>query len=255
MSEAKEELGRDKCGDIPSNDEIIEEVVDSCKHLNINNCEEDTEIQGKIKNGKEEKDFIDEVYLKDVDISSSPEQLEERKNLAIEKKESGNSLFKKGEYELAREKYTEALRTCPLKYVEERAVLFANRGAAKLKESLNTEAIDDCTKAVELNPNYVKAYIRRAKLYEDTDKLDEALEDYKKILELDPNYSEARVAAIRLPGQINERNERLKAEMLGSLKELGNKILKPFGLSTDNFQVQQDPNSGSYSINFTQSRK
>lgn len=150
---------------------------------------------------------------------------QERKNLAIEKKESGNSLFKKGEYELAREKYTEALRTCPLKYVEERAVLFANRGAAKLKEvnlerfvklfifniitwkclnysltflfqSLNTEAIDDCTKAVELNPNYVKAYIRRAKLYEDTDKLDEALEDYKKILELDPNYSEARVAAI-----------------------------------------------------------
>ena len=52
-------------------------------------------------------------------------------------------------------------------------------------------AISDCTKAIELNPDYVKVYVRRAKLYEETDKLDEALEDYKKILTLDPGHIEA----------------------------------------------------------------
>lgn len=38
----------------------------------------------------------------------------------------------------------------------------------------------------------------------------------------------------------------------GKLKDLGNMILRPFGLSTNNFQVNQDQGTGSYSINFVQ---
>lgn len=89
-------------------------------------------------------------------------------------------------------------------------------------------------------------------MYEETDKLDESLADYKKVLELDPGNAEARAANMRLPPRIEERNEKMKAEMIDKLKDLGNMILRPFGLSTSNFQMQQDPSTGSYSINFNQ---
>ena len=50
--------------------------------------------------------------------------------------------------------------------------------------------------AIQLNPNYIRAILRRAELYEKTDKLDEALEDYKSILEKDPSVHQAREACM-----------------------------------------------------------
>lgn len=101
---------------------------------------------------------------------------------------------------------------------------------------------------------FVVCLNRRAALYEETDKLDECMADYTKVVELDPSCLEARTHITRLKPIIDERNEKMKAEMMGKLKDLGNMILKPFGLSTNNFQLQQDPNTGSYSVNFNQSQ-
>lgn len=93
---------------------------------------------------------------------------------------------------------------------------------------------------------------RRAKAYDLEEKLDESLEDYKKVLELDKNSKEAQEAIPSLERRINERNEKMKEDMMAKLKDLGNLVLRPFGLSTSNFQMAQDPKTGGYSINFKQ---
>nr|KAF6449256.1 tetratricopeptide repeat domain 1 [Rousettus aegyptiacus] len=157
-----------------------------------------------------------------------------------------------GDYIEAESSYSQALQMCPSCFQKDRSVLFSNRAAARMKQDKKEMAISDCSKAIQLNPSYIRAILRRAELYEKTDKLDEALEDYKSILEKDPSVHQAREACMRLPKQIEERNERLKEEMLGKLKDLGNLVLRPFGLSTENFQIKQDSSTGSYSINFVQ---
>ncbi|XP_078036731.1 tetratricopeptide repeat domain 1 [Augochlora pura] len=198
------------------------------------------------------RDFVDEVLLKDREIGLTEDEKESLRSEAEKLKNQGNDLFKNGVYLEAISIYTEGLQTCPLAYSTDRSILYANRAAAKSKCLDKESAISDCTKALELNPSYVKVIVRRGQLYKETDKLDEALEDYKKLNTLDPNNAEWRHEIRKLSKMVEERNEKLKTEMLGKLKDLGNMVLKPFGLSTNNFELQKDPNSGGYSVKFNQ---
>ncbi|XP_070154592.1 tetratricopeptide repeat protein 1 [Polyergus mexicanus] len=260
----------DKSEKLQSNEEVIEELTQDLESSCIK-MDENTESRNRAgdlwdivdekpnesngdnaQNTDLSEDAIEDL-LKDRDLLLTETEREAMKCEAENLKQAGNDFFKNGEYISAISQYTQALRVCPLAYNKERSILYANRAAAKAKcQTEKDSAISDCTKAIELNSSYVKAYVRRAQLYEETDKLDEALEDFKKVLTFDPNHTEANHAVRRLPPLINERNEKLKTEMLGKLKDLGNMVLKPFGLSTNNFELQQDPNSGGYSVKFHQ---
>ncbi|BDD62283.1 hypothetical protein MPDQ_006709 [Monascus purpureus] len=102
-----------------------------------------------------------------------------------------------------------------------------------------------------------KALMRRAKAKMQLGgwgNLQGAEEDYKDLESMEnlpPDDMRIVKKALReLPERISKAREKEMAEMMGKLKELGNGILKPFGLSTDNFNFVKDPKTGGYSMNF-----
>ena len=55
-----------------------------------------------------------------------------------------------------------------------------------------------------------------------------------------------------LPPRLEAAKQHEMSEMLGKLKNLGNGLLKPFGLSTDNFNFIKDEKTGGYNMQFNQ---
>uniref|UniRef100_A0A8C5PGY9 DnaJ heat shock protein family (Hsp40) member C7 n=1 Tax=Leptobrachium leishanense TaxID=445787 RepID=A0A8C5PGY9_9ANUR len=96
------------------------------------------------------------------------------------KKDEGNQAFKDGNYELAYKLYSEALCIDP-NNIKTNAKLYCNRGTVNAKLKKLDEAIEDCTNAIKLDDTYIKAYMRRAHCYTDTEQYEEAVRDYEKV--------------------------------------------------------------------------
>ncbi len=132
------------------------------------------------------------------------------------------------------------------------AVYHANRAACLLHLGRYGECVDDTTIAIMYDQTYAKAYGRRCAAYERMDKTDMALLDARMAYRLEPNNAASRKNVDRLAKIEEERMEKLKEETMGKLKDLGNSLLSNFGLSLNNFNAVQDPNTGGYSISFNQ---
>lgn len=59
----------------------------------------------------------------------------------------------------------------------------------------------------------------------------------------------------QLQPRLSAAKDKEMAEMMGKLKGLGNSLLSPFGLSTNNFNFVKDETTGNYSMNFSQGGK
>ncbi|GAA5856343.1 hypothetical protein JCM9279_005733 [Rhodotorula babjevae] len=139
---------------------------------------------------------------------------------------------------------------------ELRAILSANIAACLLKLERWKEAVSACYDALEDKADYAKAIHRRALANEaigSWGSLTASLEDFNKLASLPGNspilVKQIKVAQARLPKKIEDQQAKEKDEVVGKLKDLGNMVLGKFGLSTDNFKLQEQPGGG-YGISF-----
>eukprot|EP01083_Nonionella_stella_P051079 135622_1 len=111
-------------------------------------------------------------------------------------KTAANNAFKHGRLPEACELYTECLEIDPCNGVYN-STICCNRAMALLKMKEYQKAFDDCDKAIEMNPDYAKAYVRRATARQHLEQYEEAVQDCKKACELDEDDSAGSKRALR----------------------------------------------------------
>ncbi|KAG9236343.1 tetratricopeptide repeat protein-like protein 1 [Amylocarpus encephaloides] len=135
-----------------------------------------------------------------------------------------------------------------------------SEGATKAGPKLEVEkTVEPNSRDVDIERIRAKALMRRAKAKSEIggwSTLQGAEEDYKALSTM-PNLSAADMRVVQqqlraLPPRTKAAQEKETGEMMDKLKQLGNGILKPFGLSTSNFQMVKDEKTGGYSMNFNQ---
>lgn len=168
-------------------------------------------------------------------------------------KAKGNVLYKQQQWMPAVELYREALGYCPRNELHRanKAVYHSNCAACFLQLHDYEQVLAECSAAIDFNPRFVKAFMRRSKANEKLDRQEAALEDVKAAAAIDPSYPGVLVEQQRLAREVHEKQEKMKEEVMGKLKDLGNMVLGKFGMSLDNFKMEQQPGGG-YSVNFTQ---
>ncbi|XP_050675516.1 dnaJ homolog subfamily C member 7 [Leptidea sinapis] len=107
-----------------------------------------------------------------------------RAKLLKQKKEEGNEAFKMGRWQQALNLYNEALKIDKTNR-KVNAKLYFNKATVCAKLNQTQEAANACTAALELDENYVKAILRRAKCYTELGEFEEAVKDYERLYKID----------------------------------------------------------------------
>lgn len=144
---------------------------------------------------------------------------------ALSSKEVGNEHFRNQRYLEAVECYSHALLECPQDH-KFRVIFLKNRAACYLKLKQFNSAMDDCTQALQIDPDDVKALYRRALAYEASGNLTEAFTDLKYLLSVDPRNKEATELARKLTITMKKQHEILQSTD-GMIKEMFQALSNP----------------------------
>ncbi|KAK9935938.1 hypothetical protein M0R45_012811 [Rubus argutus] len=127
---------------------------------------------------------------------------------AHELKEEGNRRFQSKDYVGALEQYDNALKLTPKTHLD-RAIFHSNRAAClmQMKPIDYETVIAECSMAIQVQPRFVRALLRRARAYEAIGKHEMAMQDVQVLLGADPNHRDALEIAQRVRTALGPRQE------------------------------------------------
>ncbi|XP_006029329.1 sperm-associated antigen 1 isoform X1 [Alligator sinensis] len=120
---------------------------------------------------------------------------------AAKLKSEGNELFKNGQFGEAVLKYSEAIDNVinlGVQNPDDLSILYSNRAACYLKEGNCSDCIQDCNRALELQPFSLKPLLRRAMAYESMERYRQAYVDFKTVLQIDSGIQAANDSVNRI---------------------------------------------------------
>ncbi|NXH17936.1 TTC12 protein, partial [Bucco capensis] len=126
-------------------------------------------------------DTEDFLAMLEKDAKERAKRRKRNEQLANALKEKGNDAFRRGDYVLAIQRYTEGLEK-----LKDKQELYTNRAQAYLKLQEHEKALGDCEWALKCNEKCIKAYFLMGKAHLALQHCREARQCYEKILQIDP---------------------------------------------------------------------
>ena len=148
------------------------------------------------RKGKEEVDKDDGKALVDSNREISDKDLQrklgvhefdktERSFMAGREKEKGNEFFRSKEFEAAIRCYSKSIALD-----DSSAILYSNRAMALIRIADFTRAMEDCNRALVLDPTYTKALARRGTIHKHCRRSLEAMNDFATCMIQKPDNKE-----------------------------------------------------------------
>ncbi|NWI54044.1 TTC12 protein, partial [Calyptomena viridis] len=164
------------------------------------------------------------------DAKERAERRQRNEHLANALKEKGNEAFRRGDFSLAIQSYSEGLQK-----LRDKQELYTNRAQAYLKIQEYEKAIGDCEWALKCNGKCIKAYFLMGKAHLALRHFTESRQCYEKMLQIDPqkeNLFKDCVNEVNLEEKRVEDEERAMKEVQAgnaalSIKELLHRIAAP----------------------------
>jgi stress-induced-phosphoprotein 1 len=161
----------------------MEKAIEMCNHAQLESYSSET--QRLLKTYELEKKKRDTAAYQD-------------DSKAEEAKQKGNDFFRAQEWPKAVEMYEEAVKRAP-----KNAAMRNNLSAALCKIMDFNGAKREVEKALELDPKYVKAWVRKGDIEFVMKEFHKALDSYKRGLELEPENASCKQGLAKVQQQIN----------------------------------------------------